>query len=342
MSSLRVLVLTHQDIEVPDSLDGLAPQDIQPIKTEYDVLTALDHLGHKTHTLHAPEDMTAIRRELFTWKPHVVFNLLEEFRGEGIYVPYLLGYLELIQQAFTGCNPAGLLLADRKVTMRKVLKYHRVPVPDFEVFPRGRKKIRLKKKLKYPLIVKSATEHGSVGISQASIVNSDEKLLERVAYIHEQIGSDAVAEAYIDGREFYIGVIGNRRIETLPLWEMKFEKLAPGTHRIATNRVKWDEDYQEKRGIYTDCAKDVPKEIEDRIRRMARRVYRILGLNGYARMDFRVSDTGKVYLLEPNPNPDLAHDEDFCESAKAGGLSYEKLIQKIINLGRRYSRERAS
>lgn len=339
MKKLRVLVLTHQDIELPDSLDGLPESEVKAIKTEYDVVTALEHLGHEVRTLAAPEDMTDIRRVLYSWKPDVAFNLLEEFRGEGIYVPYLLGYLELIGQAFTGCNPAGLLLADRKIMTKKVLRYHRIPVPEFAVFPRGRK-VRRPKKLEFPLIVKSATEHGSVGISQASIVTSDEKLVERVAYVHEQIGTDAVAEAYIQGRELNLGLIGNNRVEAMLLWELYFEKMAPGTYPIATARVKWDYDYQEKRGITMGPAKDLPAGVESKIMRMARRVYRILGLNGYARMDFRLTDDGKVYLLEPNPNPDLAYDEDFCESAREKGIEFDDLIQRILNLGIRYNNDR--
>lgn len=339
MKKLRVLVLTHQDIELPDTLDGLSDADVREIKTEYDVVTALEHLGHEVRTLAAPEDMTEVRRVLYSWKPDVAFNLLEEFRGEGIYVPYLLGYLELIGQAFTGCNPAGLLLADRKITTKKVLRYHRIPVPDFAVFPRHHK-VRRPKKLEFPLIVKSATEHGSVGISQASIVNSDEKLAERVAYVHDQVGTDAVAEAYIQGRELNLGLIGNNRIETLLLWELYFEKMAPGVYPIATARVKWDYDYQEKRGITMGPAENLPDGVENRIMRVARRVYRILGLSGYARMDFRLTEDGRIFLLEPNPNPDLAYDEDFCESAREKGITYEALIQRIVSLGIRYNKDR--
>ncbi|MCA9257369.1 MAG: ATP-grasp domain-containing protein, partial [Phycisphaerales bacterium] len=332
-------VLTHQDIELPDSLEGLSEAEAREIKTEFGVVSALKNLGHEARTLAAPEDMTDIRRVMYAWKPHVVFNLLEEFRGEGVYVPYLLGYLELIGQAFTGCNPAGLLLADRKITTKKVLRYHRIPVPDFAVFPRHRK-ARRPTKLEFPLIVKSATEHGSVGISQASIVNSDEKLAERVEYVHDQIGTDAVAEAYIQGRELNLGLIGNARVESLLLWELYFEKMAPGVYPIATARVKWDQEYQEKRGITMGPAEGLPPGVESRIMRMARRVYRILGLNGYARMDFRLTDEGQIYLLEPNPNPDLAKDEDFAQSAMDKGMEYEDLIQRILNMGIRYNRER--
>jgi len=341
MKRHRILVLTHQDIELPDSLEGMPENAVKAIKTEYDVVTALEHLGHETQILSAPEDMKEIRRVLYSWKPGVVFNLLEEFRGEGVYVPYLLGYLELVHQPFTGCNPASLLLADRKITSKKILRYHRVPVPDWAVFPRGRRAKR-PKKLAFPLIVKSATEHGSVGISQASIVNSDEKLQERVEYVHDQIGTDAVAESYIQGRELNLGLVGNRRVEALLVWELYFEKMAAGVYPIATAKVKWDYDYQEKRGITMGPAQNLPDGLEGKLIRMAKRVYKILGLNGYARMDFRLTEDGRLYLLEPNPNPDLAYDEDFCESAKEKGIEYEELIQRIVNLGIRYTRDRAA
>lgn len=341
MKRKRILVLTHQDIELPDSLDGMPEAEVKSIKTEYDVVTALEHLGYETQILGAPEEMKDIRRVLYSWKPHVVFNLLEEFRGEGVYVPFLLGYLELIRQPFTGCNPASLLLADRKITSKKILRYHRIPVPDWAVFPRGRR-ARRPKKLEFPLIVKSATEHGSVGISQASIVNSDEKLQERVEYVHDQIGTDAVAESYIAGRELNLGLVGNRRVEALLVWELNFEKMAPGVHQIATARVKWDYDYQEKRGITMGPAENLPEGIESKVIRLAKRVYKILGLNGYARMDFRLTDDGRLFLLEPNPNPDLAYDEDFCESAMEKGIEYEQLIRRIVNLGIQYTRSRAA
>ena len=335
---LRVLILSHQDFELPDDISKLSDKGIAPWKTDYDVVTALEELGHEARTLGAINDVASVRKTLQEWKPHIVFNLLEEFRGEGFYVPYLLGYLQLARQPFTGCNPSSLLLADNKSMTKKILRYHRIPVPDFAVFPLGRK-IRRPKRLSFPLIVKSTIEHGSVGISQASIVNSDEKLEERVHFVHTNIQTGAVAEQYIEGRELYVGVLGNRRLETFPIWEMVFENLPEGTVPIATAKVKWDSEYQQRGGIKTGAAKDLPDDAKNRLRRISKRVYRILGLNGYARMDFRLTEDGKVYLLEPNPNPDLAYDDEFASAAKAAGMDYEALIQRILNLGRRYSRE---
>ena len=331
----RVLVLTHQAVDLPVTLEGLTPKEIAPWRMEYDVVSALGNLGHEARTLGGVEELAAIRTTLFDWKPHLVFNLLEEFRGEGFYVPYVLGYLELMRYPFTGCNPAGLLLADNKALMKKLLRYHRIPVPDFAVFARGRV-VKRPRHLSFPLIVKSAIEHGSVGIAHASVVTTDEKLAERVRFVHEKVGTDAIAEEYIEGRELYVGVVGNHRLQTLPIWEMVFENLPDTAPRIATERIKWDSAYQSKSGIKTHAATDLPDGVADRMRKLCKRVYRILGLNGYARMDFRLTEDGQVHLLEPNPNPDLTHDEDFAESAKAAGIPYDRLIHRILNLGLRF------
>jgi D-alanine-D-alanine ligase len=335
---MRVLLMTHQEFEPPDNLEGLSEKDVVDWKTEYDVLQALEELGHQTRVLGAATEIAAVRTVLGYWKPDIVFNLLEEFRGEEVYVPYVLGYLQLLGQPFTGSNPSSLLLIDNKPLTKKVLRYHRIPVPDFALFPRG-KRVRRPRRLEFPLIVKSSTMHGSVGIAQKSVVNDDTQLEERVRHVHEALGTEAIAEEYVDGRELYVGVIGNRRLQTLPVWEMRFENLAEGAHAIATEKVKWDPDYQKKRGIDTGAAEGLPDDLVQRIHRLCRRVYRILDLNGYARMDFRLRDDGKLFLLEANPNPDLAHDEDFAESARAAGIPYDRLIARILNLALRHHEE---
>jgi D-alanine-D-alanine ligase len=331
---MRVLVLTHQQYREPDDLAELSEQERAPWKTEYDVVRALEWHGHETLGLGAGSELANIRNTLLSWKPRIVFNLLEEFRGEGIHVPYVLGYLELMQVPFTGCNPSGLHLTDSKALMKKILRYHRIPLPDFVVFPRGRS-IRVPSRLKFPMIVKSATMHGSVGISQASFVTSEEKLRERVEFIHETLVTDALAEEYIDGRELYLGILGNQRLDTFPVWEMSFDKLGEDEPRIATSRAKWDTKYQDEKGIDTAAAKKLPNGVGERVQRLARRVYRTLGLSGYARMDFRLTPAGELYLLEPNPNPDLASDEDFAQAAQLSGLFYEDLIKRILSLGLR-------
>jgi D-alanine-D-alanine ligase len=207
--------------------------------------------------------------------------------------------------------------------------------PEFAIFPRGRK-VRHPKRLAFPLIVKSLTMDASIGISQASVVDDEEHLVERVRFIHENIGTDALVERYIEGRELYIGVIGNQQLACLPVWELLFKKMPEESRKIATERLKWSLTYQKKRGIVSEEAEDLPEGAAERIREIAKRVYRTLKLSGFARIDMRLSDTGRVYVIEANPNPQLSRDEDFAQSARKAGLDYGELIQRIVNLGLRW------
>jgi D-alanine-D-alanine ligase len=333
--SRRILLLTHQDFKMPEDISKVDPKVVADWKTEYEIVKALEKLGHETQILADVTEMKVLREMVTTWKPDIVFNQLEEFLGVNIFAHYVLGYFELIHQPFTGCNPTSLILGDNKPLQKQILTYHRIPMPHFAIFPRA-KKVKRPAKLAFPLIVKSTAEHSSLGIAQASVVTSDEKLKERVEFIHKNLQTDAMAEAYIEGREFYVAVLGNRRLETFPVWEMEFGNLPEGSPRIATAKIKWDMEYQKKIGIKTGPAKDLPAGAEDQIRKLSKRVYRILGFNGYARMDFRLTADGKIYLLEPNPNPDLGRAEDFAESARLAGVEYESLIERVINLGLSY------
>ena len=205
MKRLRVLVLLHPDLVPPDSLKGFSESEINQWKTEYDVVTTLRAAGHEVRPLGVQHELKPIRDEVESWKPHVVFNLLEQFHGEAVYDQNVASYLELLRVPYTGCNPRGLVLARGKDLSKKLLTYHRVPLPAFAVFPM-RRKVKRPARLGLPLIVKSLSEDGSYGISQASVVDSDEKLAERVNFIHERIGTAAIAEQYIEGRELYVGV----------------------------------------------------------------------------------------------------------------------------------------
>jgi D-alanine-D-alanine ligase len=157
-----------------------------------------------------------------------------------------------------------------------------------------------------------------------------------VSFIHDQVGSDAIAEQYIEGRELYVGLIGNQRLQTFPVWEMLFTQLPEGVARIATASVKFDQEYQKKHGIVTQAAKDLSPGQNDQIASLCKRVYRALSMSGYARMDLRLAPDGRVYVLEANPNPNLEYGEDFAESAERVGIPYEKLLRRIVNLGRNY------
>ncbi|MHC4953715.1 MAG: D-alanine--D-alanine ligase family protein [Planctomycetota bacterium] len=335
MKKRRVLVLVHEDLVPPDDLEGLDEKKIRECKTEYDVVSTLRNMGHEARPLGVSSDLAVIREAITEFRPHVCFNLLEEFHGVALYDQHVVSYLELLRQPYTGCNPRGLTLAHDKALSKKLLAYHRIPAPRFKVFPMGRKVVPTSK-LPYPVIVKSLTEDASLGISQASVVSSDEKLVERVKFIHDKIGTDAMADHYIDGRELYVGLIGNRRLQTLPIWELEFTKLPEGAARIATQKVKWDEKYQEQIGIVTGPAKNLADGLRERILKLCKRAYRALELTGYARIDLRLTDDGRVYIIEANPNPQLAFDEEFSESAAHVKIKYEDLLQKILNLGISY------
>jgi D-alanine-D-alanine ligase len=221
---------------------------------------------------------------------------------------------------------------------KKLLAYHRVSVPEFEVFRIGRP-IRRPKRLQFPLIVKSLTQEASIGISQASVVDNDERLKERVTFIHESIGTAAIVEQYIEGREIYVGILGNQALQALPVWELFFTNMPEGAKRIATDRVKWSVKYQKKYGIDSGPAKDLSDAHTQRIQHICKRAYRGLELSGYARIDLRLDEAGEVWVLEANPNPQIARGEDFAASAEKMGLSYEPVLQRIINLGLRWQPE---
>ncbi len=331
---LRVLALTHEEMVPPESLEGITAQEFIWFKAVYDVIEGVEKLGHEVWPIGVQDDLQPIRAALQENRPHVVFNLLEGFRG----LPYLdqnvVSYLELNRQAYTGCNPRGLILARDKALSKKILHYHRIRSPEFMVFPMSRS-VRPSKNLPYPMIVKPLANDASTGISQASVVHSPDKLIERVKYMHEHIQLDVIVEEYIEGRELYVALLGNYTLKAMPIWELRFDNLPPRTARIATEKVKWDIDYQDRHDITTAKALDLDEGVARELVRVSKKIYRLLGLSGYARLDFRLSEANEAYFLEANPNPDISRDEEFASAAIDGGIAYEELLQKILNLGLR-------
>ena len=338
MRKYRVLLMVEKKLVPPDDLSGMSEAQIDGFRTEYDILSTLRRPGHDVRVVGIGDHLTELRETIDEFRPHVVFNLLDEFSGIISYDHYVVAYLELIRQRYTGCNPRGMMLSRDKVLTKRVLATHRVATPAFRLFPFGRR-YREPSRLTFPLFVKSATEDASLGISQASLVEDMKGLRERVQFIHEQVQSDALVEEYIDGREIYVGVLGNSRLTTLPAWEMDFGTLADNQARIATRKVKWDRKYQAKHGIKTGKAQDLSDEQRELLSRLAKRTYRALYMSGFARMDFRLTSDGRAYLLEANANPNLSKGEDLADSAKAFGMSYTALVNRIVKLGMDYMPE---
>lgn len=339
MKKLRVLVLMHEALIPPEEFKS-AELKAAAWRTEYDILNTLKKIGHDVQSVGIGSDLGVIRKAIEDFKPHVAFNLLEEFDGQAIFDQNVVSFLELLRVPYTGCNPRGLMLARDKALCKKILSFHRIHTPDFVVYPIGGK-IRLPKRFKYPLIVKSLIEEASLGISQASIVNSDSQLQERVLFIHQKIGTDALAEEFIDGREIYVSVMGNSRLHVYSIWELFFKNMPENQTKIATAKAKWDLEYQKKCGISSGPAKDLSDEKNKQIVNLSKRVFNVLGLNGYARIDYRMKENGEIYVIEVNPNPQIAFDEDFANAAKNSGLSYNELLQKILNLGIRWATNRS-
>jgi D-alanine-D-alanine ligase len=331
---MRIVVVVDETLIPPDNPEGLPEQKQLLIQNELDVISTLRNMGHEVRTVGVAGDLRVIRTAMEEFRPAIAFNLLVELHGYSLFEPHVASYLELLKLPYTGCNPRGLLLARDKALTKKILSYHRIAVPSFIVFPLCRK-IRVPHSIRFPLVVKSAIEDGSTAVSQASIVNTAEALVERVDFVHRKTGTAVIAEEYIDGREIYTALVGNRRIQMYTPWELFINGLPEGVPNIATSRVKWDRWYQEKAGVETHPARLTP-ELQKLLARLSRRIYRILNLSGYARLDFRMKPDGTLYLLEANPNPDISRGEDFAEAAEHCGVSYEQLLQRIIHLGLRY------
>ncbi|MFN2416726.1 MAG: D-alanine--D-alanine ligase [Pyrinomonadaceae bacterium] len=338
--SLRVAVLVHHQLVPPDA----PADDSDPFKelrrTEDDVVFTLRGMGHEVAPVGISNDLGLIDISIQDFRPQVAFNLLEEFDGYPLFAQHVVSYLVLRKLPYTGCNPRGLTLTGDKALTKKILHYHGIHTPRFHVFPVGRK-VNRPGRLAFPLLVKSLVDDGSAGISQASIVETDEKLSERVEFIHRTLGAHAIAEQYIDGKEVYVSVLGNRNLQTYAPWELDMERWPEGVPKIATSNVKWNRAYQHKVGLVTKPAvlsddKAKNEELLGRARRLSKRIYRILGLSGYARIDYRVTADGRFYLLEANPNPQIARGEDFADSAAHAGVSYERLLHKIVTLGMSY------
>jgi D-alanine-D-alanine ligase len=329
--------MVHETLVPPTDVSGMSDSEIDEIRTERDVLRALRRCGHEVHVVGIGDDLAELRATVDEWRPHVVFNLLDEFSSIISYDHYVVAYLELLKQRYTGCNPRGMMLSRDKVLTKRVLATHGVATPKFRLVPFGRR-FRAPARIEFPLFVKSATEDASLGISQASVCYDMRSLRERVELIHDQVQSDALVEEYVDGRELYVGVLGNAKLVTLPPWEMDFGRLPRDQARVATRRAKLNRRYRAKHGIETGKA-ELRGEQRALLSRLAKQTYRALYMSGFARMDFRLCADGRVYLLEANCNPNLSEGEDFADAAKAAGVGYTALVNRIVQLGLSYMPE---
>jgi D-alanine-D-alanine ligase len=310
------------------------PSD-KPI-TEYHVCRALRGLGHRVSVMGAEYDIASVVKALTEQAPDLVFNLTEQFCGDRRMDKNIAALLELLDIPFTGAGAMGLLLARDKRLCKQILRLHRIRVPNFISLP-YRCRVRVPKNLPYPMVVKPTFEDSSEGISNASLVYDAEALAERAAFIHGRWKQAVIAEEYIEGRELYVSVIGNKRLAVLPPRECSFNEESDQGPVILTYRCKWDREYREKWKIEFGFA-DLPPRVLQGIERVCKRAYRALQLQDYGRIDLRLTSDEKLVVLEANPNPDIAYGEEVAEAADKAGMDYKSLIDRIIHLAlRRYA-----
>ena len=330
----KLKILALFDAIAPTTLDQDLSAELKTDdwKTEANVLAALAELGHTVEHLAIFDDLDVLGQKLQSFAPDLIFNLADQFKNNRAFDQNIVSYLEMHGVPFTGCGSTGLTLCKHKGISKKILSYHRIHVPQFTVIARG-KRIARPKRLKFPILVKPLKEEASLGISQGSFVETDEQFKERVQFIHDKFAGDVIAEEYIAGRELYVSIFGNHRLQVLPIRELIFREVPPDEPKIATYKAKWDEEYRKRWGLENQFAEGLDPVLIRLIETTCKRIYHLLTIDGYARLDLRVTPANEVYFIEANPNPMLAADEDFAQSALKANLTYPQLIDRILRLG---------
>jgi D-alanine-D-alanine ligase len=328
---LNVLVLFDTLKAYPREYDFTEELKGADWMAEAGVINALRQLGHGVRTLGVFDDPGLILEETRLNPPDVVFNLTDQFKNRSEYERDVAGLLEMMDLVSTGTGVTGLTLCKNKGMAKEILSYHRIRFPDFAVFSPGRT-IRRPSKLGFPLFIKPLKDEASYGISQESFVENDQAFEDRIRFVHERMNQEALAEEYIDGRELYVSILGNRRLQVLPIREVIFSKMPDDRPQFSTFKAKWDETYRKRWGIQNTYAGDLSDGLAERIARVCKRVYRALHMTGYGRIDLRLTADEHIYILEANPNPNLAQDDEIAQSALKAGISYPDLIQRILRL----------
>lgn len=299
-------------------------------KTDIEAISdALRELGHEPSTLAIdgrPATLTRVRNS----KADLFFNLVESYAGDDTMEMHFAAYLDLVGKKYTGAGPQGSFLAMDKTIAKKIVRYHELYTPYSAVVNKGR--VEHAQDIQFPVIVKPAAEDASKGIDAASVVNSVKELLERISYIHEEFDSAALLEEYIEGREIYAAVIGNDKPEALPLVELDLSKLPDGMPRIAGYEVKFDVNTEAYKKTKSAAARDLDEETTERIQQAALTAFRAVKLRDYGRIDLRLAENGRVYVIEANPNPWLDPAAEFAMAAKESGRSYTQVIGEIVDL----------
>jgi len=335
---LRILVLFEVlEQPSPDEEYERRMREEADWRTEGHVCTALKARGHEVHLGAIYKNARDVIDLVERIQPDLVWNFVQTFHGTRYYESHVAGVLELCRVPYTGCGHRALMLCQDKALSKEILKHHRVAVPPFVVSRRSQPQKRLSKSI-FPVMVKPLAEEGSVGISRDSFAETEEQALARASFLHDRLKQDVIVERYVTGREIYVGVLGNDRLRVLPPRELKFSKVPEGEPKVASFKAKWDEGYRERWGIFSTFPDDLSEAMTRSIATVAKRVFRALQMRGFGRIDLRLTEEGKLVVVEANPNPEIARGEDLAEAAAKVGLPYEDLIEKIAYLGLEASR----
>ena len=334
MGKLHVVVIYDRwDVEEDE---GAAADEKAPItrtldkkEVEEEVADALGKLGHDA-TLHVLDGSIKSLHALARVDADMIFNLAESFGGNDTADYCIAAYMELLGKHFTGSGSHGLLYGQDKAAAKKILEFHGIHTPVFARSFRGR--LDFSHDLAFPVIVKPAREDGSIGIEFSSVVTSIRELMERIDWLHANFDSPVLIEEFVEGREMYVGVIGNEHPEALPVIELDLSKLPEGRPRIAGAEVKWGKGTRAYRDTKSAIAEGLPDETVATLQQTAIGVYQALELRDYARIDMRLRPDGRVAVIEANPNPWLASKAEFAMAARKSGRNYTQLIEEILDL----------
>ena len=325
------IVLLH----TKDAVDG----EEDPVLGQIE--RALRAGGHASRRLMVDADVAPVVTSLQSERPDLVINMAESFAGKSALESSIAGLLNLLDLRYTGSSPAGLLVAGDKTLSKKVLSFHGIKTPEFATVYRGM--VDWAGDVQFSLIVKPPQEDASLGITQKSIVHDVRELLEKIAEIQGEYQSPALAEQFIEGREYYVGVLGNQNARALPIIELDFSKYPADRPRIASWEAKWGDEGDQKgaefEGTESVFPEDLPDELRERMQKVALEAFHALRLRDYARVDLRVTDSGDIYIIEVNPNCYLEAKSEFARAAERDGVAYDALIAQIVELASaRYAR----
>ncbi|MGB9848181.1 MAG: D-alanine--D-alanine ligase family protein [Minisyncoccia bacterium] len=298
-----------------------------------DALSIKKILESEKHEVKILEVDLDLFEKLKTEKPDVIFNLADDgFYDDPRLEPHVAAIFDVLKIPYTGNNYFALALCQNKARAKEILAYNGILTPKWQVFSNINRK--LNPELKFPLIVKPVREDGSVGIKERSVVNNEEELKEQVEHILNVYQQEALVEEFIDGREFNVGVIGNKKLTVLPVAEIDFSELPPQIPKVVSYRAKWVKQSIVFKKTPVICPANIDDDLKNQLEEIAKKCFKIFGCSGYIRVDIRYDEKEKkIYVLEINPNPDISEDGGLAREAKVAGLTYKDLILKIIDLG---------